>query len=52
MGHPEAAEFLVKIIPENSIFEDFEVEHGFPGIGREKYSSMPAEWREEQMERR
>jgi len=36
VGHPETPEFLEKIIPENSIFEDFEVEHGFTGIGREK----------------
>jgi len=33
---PKLREFLEKIIPENSSFEDYEVEHEFPNIGHKK----------------
>ncbi len=33
---PELREILERIIAENSAFEDFEVEHEFPGIGHKK----------------
>ena len=33
---PKLRELLETIIPENSSFEDFEVEHDFPAIGRKK----------------
>jgi two-component system CheB/CheR fusion protein len=34
---PKLRELLEKIIPENTFFEDFEVEHEFPKIGRKKF---------------
>ena len=33
---PKLRELLETIIPENNVFEDFEVTHDFPGIGKKK----------------
>lgn len=39
---PALRSLLNRIIPDNSVMEDFEVEHSFARIGRRSCTSMPA----------